>query len=302
MAKLFCNSPAFAGMLNACLINEVIEVEGVPAIFPCEKDRAQFRQYQELPGVELYQAHISRYAFEPHTHEAFGIGTIESGAQRFRYRGTQYTAPRHSLVMMNPDELHTGESACEEGWRYQMIYLQPDVMAQLTGDRGWWFSEALRTDARLALPLSQTLSALWQADSALARQGLLSTLLSQLRPLARMAEKEKQEKGHRFDRVRDYLRDNLAEPIRLEELAALASLSPWHFLRAFRACYHVTPHQMLMAYRLYQAKLLLARGLSAASVAASVGLSDQAHLTRAFAQRYGITPARYQKQVRDASR
>jgi len=298
--KLFCNSPAVAGMLKTCLVNEEIEVEGVPAIFPCEKDRAQFRQFAELPGVELYQAHITRYAFEPHTHEAFGIGTIESGAQRFRYRGAQYTAPTHSLVMMNPDELHTGESACDEGWRYQMIYIQPDEMAQLTGDRGWWFSEALRTDSHLALPLSQALSALWLADSSLARQSLMGEVLAQLRPLARMAHKGKEEGRHRFDQVRDYLRDNLAESVRLEELASLAGLSPWHFLRAFRAHFHVTPHQMLMAYRLYEAKLLLARGLPAASVAASVGLSDQAHLTRAFAQRYGITPVRYQKQVRGA--
>ena len=287
-------------MLKAFQANEESKVDGVPAIFPCEKDRAQFRQFGDLPGIELYQAHISRYAFEPHTHEAFGIGTIESGAQRFRYRGTQYTAPAHSLVMMNPDELHTGESACEEGWRYQMIYIHPDEMDRLTGDSGWWFSEALRTDSRLALPLSQTLSALWQASSALERQSLLGDLLAQLRPLARMAERERKERRHRFDQVRDYLRDNLAEPIRLEELATLSSLSPWHFLRAFRAHFHVTPHQMLMAYRLYEAKLRLARGMSAASVAASVGLSDQAHLTRAFAQRYGITPARYQKQVRGA--
>ena len=71
----------------------------VPEVFPCEQDRAQFQHFAELPGIELYQAHISRYAFEPHTHEAFGIGTIESGAQRFRYRGTNYVAPVHSLVM-----------------------------------------------------------------------------------------------------------------------------------------------------------------------------------------------------------
>lgn len=33
---------------------------------------------------ELYRAHITRYAFEPHTHEAFGIGIIDRGAGRFR--------------------------------------------------------------------------------------------------------------------------------------------------------------------------------------------------------------------------
>ncbi|MDE1189968.1 MAG: AraC family transcriptional regulator [Pantoea sp.] len=269
----------------------------VPAIFPCERDRAQFQQFAELPGIELYQAHISRYAFEPHTHEAFGIGTIESGAQRFRYRGTHYTAPQHSLVMMNPDELHTGESACEEGWRYRMIYIQPDEMERLTGDRSWWFSDALRTDVRLAQPFSLRLAALCQAGTALEREGLLIELLELLRPLARRGQSRQAEGGHRFDQVKTYLRDNLAEPVRLDELAALAGLSPWHFLRSFRQQFHVTPHQMLMAFRLYDAKLRLAQGESAAAVAAAVGLTDQAHLTRAFAHRYGITPGRYQKQV-----
>lgn len=56
-------------------------------------------------------------------------------------------------------------------------------------------------------------------------RALLADLLSQLRPLARMAEKGKEDARHRFDQVRDYLRDNLAEPIRLEELATVASLS-----------------------------------------------------------------------------
>ena len=269
----------------------------VPEIFPDKCDQAQFQHFAELPGIELYQAHISRYAFEPHTHEAFGIGTIESGAQRFRYRGTHYTAPQHSLVMMNPDELHTGESACDEGWRYRMIYIDPHEMERLTGDRHWWFSEALRTDVRLAQPFSQRRAQMWQATSALEREGLLLEMLEQLRPLAHQGKSRPEEGAHRFDAVKAYLRENLAEPVRLDELAALASLSPWHFLRSFKQHFHATPHQMLMAFRLFEAKQRLGMGESAASVAAAVGLTDQAHLTRAFAHRYGITPGRYQKQV-----
>ena len=77
----------------------------------------------------------------------------------------------------------------------------------------------------------------------------------------------------------------------------MANLSPFHFLRRFRAQYHVTPQQMLMALRLQQAKRQLARGTAPAAVAAACGLADQAHLTRAFAQRYGVTPARHQRQL-----
>ena len=55
---------------------------------------------------------------------------------------------------------------------------------------------------------------------------------------------------------------------------------------------------MLMALRLFEAKRLLAAGETPAQTALAAGLTDQAHLTRAFTRRYGVTPGRYQKQVR----
>ncbi|WP_342754672.1 AraC family transcriptional regulator [Pantoea sp. MBD-2R] len=275
-------------------------MQGVPAQFSYEKDRARFRHLPDLPGVELYHAHISRHAFEPHTHEAFGIGMIETGAERFRYRGAQHVAPAQSLVLMNPDELHTGESASEDGWQYRMIYLDPTLLESLTGERGWWFSEAVRFDPPRAVQLANLLAQLWQMQAPLARDSLMLSLTDLLRPHARMATKAPAEGGHRFDMVKHYLRDNLAATITLDELAALVSLSPYHFQRQFKAHYHVTPHQMLMAFRLWRAKQLLTSGMPAASVAAEAGLTDQAHLTRSFAARYGTTPVRYQKQVAES--
>jgi AraC-like DNA-binding protein len=59
----------------------------------------------------------------------------------------------------------------------------------------------------------------------------------------------------------------------------------------------VSPHQWRMALRLAEAKRRLARGEPAAEVAAAVGLTDQAHLTRRFAGMFGVTPARYQRQL-----
>ncbi|MFG1173119.1 AraC family ligand binding domain-containing protein [Erwiniaceae bacterium CAU 1747] len=273
-------------------------MEGVPEQFCCEHDRASFRHLPGVQGVELYRAHITHYAFEPHTHEAFGIGTVIRGAERFRYRGEQHLAPVDSLILMNPDELHTGESASEGGWQYRMIYLEPQRLAALTGEPGWWFDRAVRHHPQHAGEISQILSLLWQTDDALAIDGLLLSLCDVLRPHARNVRPAEAVTRHRFDRVRDYLRDNLAERITLADLSALMSLSPWHFQRQFKAQYHVTPHQMLMAFRLYQARQLLIDGVPPAEVAADVGLTDQAHLTRSFVGRYGITPARYQKQVR----
>lgn len=272
-------------------------MQGVPEQFIDEKDSAQFRHLPQLPGVELYHAHISRYAFEPHTHEAFGIGTVTQGAERFRYRGAQHIAAQDSLVLMNPDELHTGEAATADGWQYRMIYLEPQLLESVTGERCWWFGEAVTHDPLRSRQIGQLINGLWQADDTLAQQGMLLDLIETFRPYAQRQVSGAQEAKHRFERIREYLHDNYMHPVTLDELAAVVALSPYHFQRQFKAHYHVTPHQMLMAIRLWYAKLFLTKGVPAAQVAAMSGLTDQSHLTRAFSQRYGITPVRYQKQV-----
>jgi len=237
-------------------------VQGVPEQFFDERDSARFRHLAQLPGVELYHAHISRYAFEPHTHEAFGIGAIEAGAERFRYRGTQYVAPVHSVVTMNPDELHTGEAETADGWRYRMIYLEPDLLEEVTGIRHWWFSEVTRHDPRRSQQIGQLIYGLWHTDDPLAQKGMLLDLIDTFQPLARHAP-VLHEGTHRFERVRDYLHDNYMHSLTLDELAQVVSLSPYHFQRQFKAHFHVTPHQMLMAIRLWRAKAFLTQGLPA---------------------------------------
>ncbi|WP_421887719.1 AraC family ligand binding domain-containing protein [Methylibium sp.] len=273
-------------------------MDGVPPHFDHPLDAVEFRRPAHREGIELYRAHIVRHAFEPHTHEAFGLGAIESGVERFRYRGSDHLAPPDSLVLMNPDELHTGRAETDGGWRYRMVYLDAEVVERVSGERGWHFGEAVGHDAPRARRVGALLEQLWQADEPLAFDSLLHTLLAEFRTHARVARERPAEGVLRFAPVVDYLRAHLDRRLTLDELAAVAGLSPFHFLRRFKAQYHVTPQQMLMALRLFEAKRLLAAGDPAAQVAAATGLVDQAHLTRAFARRYGVTPARYQRQVR----
>lgn len=273
-------------------------MDGVPAHFDDLGDRAEFKRPAHRAGVELYRAQIVRHAFEPHTHEAYGLGAIEAGVERFRYRGSEHLAPPDTLVLMNPDELHTGRAETAQGWRYRMLYLDADVLEELSGDTGWWFADAVGHDAPRARRVDALLRRLWAAsDDALAFDSTLVQLVDAFRPAARIAQPQRPAGAQRFDRVIELMRARLDERLTLETLAGAAALSPFHFLREFRRAHHVTPQQMLMALRLYAAKERLACGQAPALVAAEVGLTDQAHLTRAFAHRYGVTPARYQQQL-----
>jgi len=276
-------------------------MEAVPEHFEHPHDAAEFKRPARA-GVELYRAHIVRYAFDPHTHEAFGLGSIESGVERFRYRGGDHLAPADTLVLMNPDELHTGRAETEQGWSYRMVYLDAAVLEEVTGERGWWFAQPTVHDPPRAQQVSRCLAAMWDAPDALAGDSALFELLQLLRPHARVGMPGVPSSGMATDtslvRALALMQDEYASEMTLERLAREAGLSPFHFLRRFKQRYHATPHQMLMALRLFRAKQQLAAGDRPAEVAAAVGLVDQAHLTRRFARMYGVTPARYQAQLR----
>jgi AraC-like DNA-binding protein len=270
----------------------------VATSFDHPQESAEFRCVAFRPGVELYRARIIRHAFQAHAHDAFGFGAIESGVERFRYLGAEHLAPPDSIVSMNPDELHTGRAESADGWRYRMIYIAPDVVENINGERGWWFGDVVRHDPRGARRITQLLDRLWQVREPLAFDSLLFSLLAELRQYARVPRTASTH-ALRFDSVVGYMRAHLSRHLSLDELAGVAGLSPFHFLRCFQKQYHVTPQQMLMALRLLEAKRLLALGEAPSQVAFATGLSDQAHLTHAFAQRYGVTPARYQRQLRN---
>ena len=176
---------------------------GVPEVLDSARDRVEFRRPEHRPGVELYRAHIVDHAFETHAHEGFGLGAIESGVERFRYRGGEHLAAADSLVLMNADELHTGRAETAQGWRYRMVYVEPDVVEAITGDRGWHFAQAVAHDPLRARRVARLLAQLWCEREPLAFDSLLATLLGELRVHARIGRAPAAEGALRFAPVVD---------------------------------------------------------------------------------------------------
>ena len=78
------------------------------------------------------------------------------------------------------------------------------------------------------------------------------------------------------------------------ELAAIAQMSPYHFIRLFRKATGKTPHQYILDQRITKAKYLLQQGeISISETAAIVGFCDQSHLTKYFRRITGVTPRQY---------
>ena len=94
--------------------------------------------------------------------------------------------------------------------------------------------------------------------------------------------------------VTDYIHEHLNQDLQLNDIAAIAQMSPYHFLRLFKQSVGVTPHQYILRSRINQAKYLLQHSkLSIADIAISVGFCDQSHLTRYFKRTFGVTPKQF---------
>ncbi len=94
--------------------------------------------------------------------------------------------------------------------------------------------------------------------------------------------------------VIDYIHAHLQQDLSVKEIAAIAQISQYHFLRLFKQKMGITLHQYILQRRVERAKALLQHSpLSLADIALRVGFCDQSHLTRAFKRMVGMTPRQF---------
>jgi AraC family transcriptional regulator len=106
--------------------------------------------------------------------------------------------------------------------------------------------------------------------------------------------------AHRLSRqpwlnsVRDQLEENFRCPPSLSELAAIHAVHPVYLCQAFRAAFGVNVGEFVRAVRFEWARTYLVSGnRSIADIALAAGFSDQAHFSRDFKRRMGMSPRRY---------
>lgn len=265
------------------------------------EESIRFWQAPPLAGVELLAARYIEQRFVPHVHDGYVIGMIVAGAQGYRYRGAEHLAGAGTLVLINPDELHTGYKGDEAGWLYRAFYpdnrLILDLLTELELPAQCLpaFKDTLCRDVDLVTGFRQLHHLLEGTACALHQQtSWREMMLTLLQRHAAVATPPPPGREHQaVARAKELLQSRLAEPPSLEELAAAVNLSPFHFVRVFRRATGMPPHTWLVQQRIAQARALLREGCLPLDVATRLGFADQSHLSRQFKQVYGVAPSAY---------
>ena len=260
----------------------------------------QFRIFRShVAGIEAVKAETG-HSFPKHTHEQFGIGIIDVGAQASLSGRGLVRAEAGDVISVNPNEVHDGMPVGESR-AWSMLYFDPRLIRDLLNEIGEGrtgeteFPSPVIRNRQIAACFN-TLFPLLVGNSgpqdALLQDGLLLSLVA-----AVMSEGEQRSRDVAapavIDRARDMIDDDPAAPLTLAELADACGLSHFQLLRAFAKATGLTPHAYLLQRRIQEARRLIAIGTPLAEAAFASGFADQSHMTRLFVRNFGLSPGAY---------
>ena len=96
--------------------------------------------------------------------------------------------------------------------------------------------------------------------------------------------------------ILDYIRDNLAEPLSLDQIASQFYLSKHYLCRIFKSATGFSVMEYIIYSRVLRARQLLQDGVSVQQAGEMSGFSDNSHFIRTFGHLTGVTPGRYAKE------
>ncbi|KAA0104149.1 helix-turn-helix domain-containing protein [Mycolicibacterium sp. P1-5] len=103
-------------------------------------------------------------------------------------------------------------------------------------------------------------------------------------------------------RARDHADRHYDQPLDLEQLAAVAGISKYHFQRLFAATYGMSPAEHLSRRRVERAQdLLRATNLTVTEVCMTVGFTSLGSFSTRFRELVGVSPSEFRRRYADGA-
>lgn len=249
-----------------------------------------------IDGVEAVIADSS-HAFARHSHDTYGIGLVERGAQTSASGRGRVEAQAGNTITVNPGEVHDGAPVGGASRAWRMLYMRPGIVAAAAqdifeGGTREEFHAPVLDDGRVGRLVAAALAALVDSKAAaICRDERLLLLLAAV--LREQAPRREGIAAAGIARARERIDADPVSPVTLDALAADCGLGRFRLVRDFACATGLTPHAYLIQRRTDLARRLIAAGNPLADAAAGAGFADQSHMTRNFTRRYGYTPGAY---------
>ncbi|OJJ15635.1 hypothetical protein BKI52_37770 [marine bacterium AO1-C] len=286
-------------------------------------------RYSQAIGKEnvIFLVNSTKDAFAPHS-GCISFKSTFNGQEYFEFdRRRLAVSPQNYLLMNDGQEYGSfidSESSVESFTVFFATDFVTKTLAALSQNDNYLLDnpeDSLATHSSLFFeklyPINQAIYKVIQSikyhiqanqekDTFLLEEHLYTLLLALLKEqkivqdtinnLPSVRASTRQEMYKRVCKARDYMYSCYGENINVDTLARVACLAPFHFLRAFKQVFQITPHQMLTRIRLEQAQnQLLHTQNSVAQVGINIGFDNLSSFTRLFTTAYGQSPRRFRQ-------
>lgn len=271
-----------------------------------KENRFQFINSENSEKITALDATMSDFSYSKHAHEEYSLGVTLQGRQDFFCQNAFHKSASGNVILFNPEDVHDGHSGGEQQLKYKMLYVHPNEFRPLFRALGYEQKPVLRLNQPMVdnpILRHQILrfSSIIQ-QSSYSKMEFESGLFQIAQSLVAMSGKLDlgAQNSKRTDklllRAKDYILASLKHNISIDDIANVASMSKYHFIRQFRLQFGITPHQYVLSCRVNLARRIIESGQSLNQAALEAGFADDSHLNRHFKRIYGLTPKRFQKQ------
>ena len=273
---------------------------------------AGIQAFVSRPEYSARRTRAVRCRFDMHAHAAFSVTVLFAGRMQARIGEHEFALRAGDVAFTGIGQMHEAEA---DEVDFVSIRIHPALINELAAEMGLTRATA-EIVFRASRASDETIAAVARIVAgemsegkpgheimldALVRQLAIHLLRSHL-TVRKSAQIEMSRVGpvdRRLRRALEFMHDNYGRELALEEIAASAYLSEYHFARLFKQITGATPHVYLANLRIEKARrLLIETTFPVIEIAAMVGYQSQSHFTKIFKSVTGVTPRAY----RDSSR
>jgi AraC-like DNA-binding protein len=235
------------------------------------------------------------YSWGPGVRDHYLIHYVISGKGSYQAGGRTFALSAGDLFLTCPDESIFYQADPRDPWEYCWVGFH-GTEAKLLLDQTD-LSEETPVLRGVSPDAYKQMMRIYESRGSLPHQAafMTGTLYQLLAALMRDRRTPAARRGDdSVQQACEFIGNNLAMPITVEDIAAHVGLSRSRLYRLFMAELRLSPVQVLTQVRIRQACALLKRGdLSVKAVAASVGYENQLYFSRRFREVMGCSPTEF---------
>ena len=224
-----------------------------------------------------------------HFHDFDKIVILLSGNVEYAVENEVYTLMPYDVLLVKHHTIHKAVIDKSVPYERIIIYLDENRYSSLLPEAG--LTDCF--DYTLLVPdrkqLCGILDNLESCEDPVLRETYLIQLLAVLNGL-KGHEPTREKYDAKIEHVLTYINENLSNPLTIDELADVAFMSRYHFMRTFKEATGETVHSYVRQRRLLNASRLIREGVSVQQSARMSGFDDYSVFYKAFIGSFGKKP------------